>query len=160
MEDRIAAAIQEAFKSLPGNALGLSTLPCKGKGKQLTAHKVEMLKQALETTVRVENSVNQAKRWFEQGVSLFNGELANIADAKRQLQKVVADVTGQKAEEPAALAPAPHLQPRPLPAPPRHLPRALPLSRPSHLRPHPMPPFHHHSLVVSPPSRPGRYSGG
>ena len=160
MEDRIAAAIADAIKSLPGNSLGLSTLPCKGKGKQLSAHKIEVIKQALETTVRVEASVTQAKRWFEQGVSLFNGELANIADAKRQLQKVVADVTGQKAEEPTAPAPAPHLQPRPLPAPPLHLPSALPLSRPSHLRPHPMPPFHHHSLVVSPPFRPGRYSGG
>ena len=158
MEERITQAVERAVAasvaaaSAAGNELGLATLPCKGKGKQLTAGKVEMVKQALEATQRVENAVNGAKRWFQQGVQIFEGELNVIADAKRQLQKVVSSLTGERlAEELAAPPPAPRLQPRPLPAPPRHLPRALPLSRPSHLRPPPDAPFHHHSPCRLPP---------
>ena len=139
-------AASVAAANAGANELGLCALPAKGKGKQLTAGKIEMVKQALEATQRVENAVNGAKRWFQQGVQIFDGELNVIADAKRQLQKVVSSLTGERlVEELAAPPQAPHLQPRPLPAPPRHLPRALPLSRPSHLRPPPDAPFHHHS---------------
>ena len=109
MEERLTQAVEKAVAAsvaaanAGANDLGLCTLPGKGKGKMLTAGKVEMVKQALEATQRVENAVNGAKRWFQQGVQIFDGELNVIADAKRQLQKVVSSLTGERlAEELAA----------------------------------------------------------
>ena len=90
-------AVQTAVAAAAGaGQLGLTSLKGVGKGKQLTQGKIEMVKQALEATQRVENAVKGAQDWFQRGVAIFQGELNAIGDAKRSLQDVVTKLTGER----------------------------------------------------------------
>ena len=110
----VKVAVEQANSA---GQLSLTSLKGAGKGKQLTPGKIEMVKTALEATVRVENAVAGAQDWFKRGVQIFQGELNAIGDAKRSLQDVVAKLTGEKPPQDLATPPpARHPQPRPLPA--------------------------------------------
>ena len=160
-------AVQNAVAAAAGSGqLGLQSLKGVGKGKQLTQGKIEMVKQALEATQRVENAVKGAQDWFQRGVAIFQGELNAIGDAKRSLQSVVTKLTGERpAEDLATLPPARHPQPRPLPALLLTCPAFSPapfhsLARPTYAPPPGAPSHHPSPCCFAPFSRLVRYRGG